>query len=288
MPRLAPGMVDRQTKRGARRTRRELSALLIIPLLVSAGSVRGATIDFEQFSPAPNTCVVEQNVQVGIARFSHGQLATSLPGALDQTTVYWDSAACGDEDRMVVEFSVPVSNVHFLLENLETDQPTTTYIVRSASANNVLHTDMVTLPAPCKTVPCLAQSSTMVSLPYTEIHAVSVLPFAPLEWSFLIDNMTFGFPTRLLDLWTRLCVLGTSPACPALQATLLRLGFSFPTPMLTATSTETPTPTSIEIPTETPTATPSGCGLSGEQCCPAAVGPPCLVGVCDPANNMCP
>ena len=280
MHRLTPPMVDRHAKSRLRHLRPELSALLIIPLLVSAGSAWGA-IDFEQYSPAPNTCVAPQDVQVGIAKFHEGQLATSLPGALGQTTVYWNSAACGDEDRIIIEFSVPVSNVHFLLENLEADRATTTYMVRSSS-NNVLHTDMVVLPAPCTR--CPPRSSTMVTLPYTEIHGVVVEPFPTVHWSFLIDNMTFRFPIGLLDTWTRLCVLSTSPACPKLQLVLQRHGFTFPISTSTAAPTETSTPPA----TATPTATPSGCGLSGEQCCPPAVGPQCLVGACDPASNMCP
>jgi hypothetical protein len=281
---LTPTIVDRHAKRRVRHMRPGLSALLIIPLLLSAGSAWGATIDFEQYSPAGSTCHSPQNPQIGIARFTEGQLATSLPGALDQTTVYWDSFACGDENRMVIEFSVPVSTVQFRLENLETDQATTTYIVHSTSSNNVLHTDMVVLPAPCHSVLCLPQSSTIVTLPYTEIREFNVQPFPLLDWSFLIDDVTFGFPIGLLDTWTRLCVLSISPACPKLQLVLQRHGFTFPISTSTATPTETSTPPS----TATPTATPSGCGLSGEQCCPPAVGPPCLVGVCDPASNMCP
>lgn len=278
--RLAPTMIDRPATHPSRHTWRTFSAVLL-SLLVSAGSASGATIDFEQFRPAPNTCVPSKTVQVGIARFSEGQLATDVPGALDHTTAYWDSDACGGGSRMVIEFSARVSNVHFLLENLDGNEPATTYIIRS-STPNVFHTDIVVLPAPCTSVRCFPQSSTVVNLPYTDIHGITVQPLGRLEWSYLIDNMTFGFPTPLLGTWNRLCVLGTSPACPALQAALLRLGFSFPTPTGTPTETSTPTPT------ETPTGTPSGCGSSGEQCCPPAAGPPCLAGACDPANNMCP
>jgi len=205
----------------------------------------------------------------------------TVPEAYDQTTVYYANQSCGDGFIDVI-FDVPVSNVQFLLENLTVDTSTTEYKVCASDGNLAVYCETQTLPSP-GTVADPASTTTVFKFPYGGIRNLQIQPQTG-HFSYLIDNMTVsaqGVPPtlprirRLLNLSNRLrCATGGAgpgAACDAIEASLFRFGYLFPTP--------------------TPTPSPSPCGAAGADCClvPAAVPSySCNQGSCDLATLKCP
>ena len=289
---------------------------LTVCLAFCSTAAFASLIDFEQwpYSPAPSDCSeapYRGSIVAQDATFTSGQLATGV-GAIDKSTVYWNKYDCPGaiSRRMDIRFASPVSNLTFYLENLEADQASTFFQLLMFNELNQRFSEGVWLGAPNARF----HSSTLIQIPsyYGRISRV-VIGAVGTEYNFLIDNIRYNLflasrplanIQALLAQWNRLgCATSARPACQAIQANLIRMGYIFPTPTpscglsgqpccdpasgMPSCSADSTCDSTAGSPTFG-TCVPS-CGLPGEPCCDAASGAqPCDAGSsCEPATGTC-